>query len=164
MKKKIEILVRGVCVRNRRLLICRNRHRGNLYLPGGHVEFNESAPEALRREIHEEMGVPCTIGRFLGVVEHTFKDGKRRTCEINLVFQMDLKLGPRDPTDLAREDQLDFTWVPLARIGRYTLEPKVLRDHLSTWLRRSGAVAGWASTYDGQTSEPAGDICETNWI
>lgn len=149
MTKEIEILARGVCIRNRRLLICRNRRRGNLYLPGGHVEFNESAREALQREIHEEMGVGCTIGEFLGAVEHTFKDGKRRTCEINLVFQMDLKLAHRDPADLSREDQLDFTWVPLARLGRYALEPRVLRDHLSAWLRRGNVAAGWASTYKG---------------
>ena len=46
----IEIIVRGVCLSRGHLLVCRNVSRGNVYLPGGHVEWGESSPSALRRE------------------------------------------------------------------------------------------------------------------
>jgi 8-oxo-dGTP pyrophosphatase MutT (NUDIX family) len=34
---------------------------GRLMIPGGHVEFNESAPETARREVAEETGLAITI-------------------------------------------------------------------------------------------------------
>ena len=42
MKTKLppapEIISRGVCVHRGHVLLCRNRKRGNVYLPGGHIE------------------------------------------------------------------------------------------------------------------------------
>ena len=74
MSKKIEILARGVLVQNGRVLLCHTKGAANTYLPGGHVEFKESARAALCREIKEEMGLDSTAGRFLGAVEHSFAD------------------------------------------------------------------------------------------
>jgi len=64
----IEILARGVCVVDGRLLLCHTKGARNTYLPGGHVEFREKARETLRREVEEELGVKAKVGRFLGVV------------------------------------------------------------------------------------------------
>jgi ADP-ribose pyrophosphatase YjhB (NUDIX family) len=52
--KEIEFLARGVFRDGGRVLVCRNRKKGNCYLPGGHIEWNESAPAALAREMREE--------------------------------------------------------------------------------------------------------------
>jgi ADP-ribose pyrophosphatase YjhB (NUDIX family)/ribosomal protein S27AE len=40
--------------------------KGTLALPGGFIDFGESAEEALRREIHEEVGLTVTAFRFVG--------------------------------------------------------------------------------------------------
>lgn len=43
--------------------------------PGGKVEPGESAPEALKRELQEELALDVAIGRFLGVFPHTYDSG-----------------------------------------------------------------------------------------
>ncbi len=133
--RQIEILARGACVQEGHMLICRNRKKGNLYLPGGHVEWGESAREALRREIREEMGRSCRVGSFLGVVEHSFIWKGRRTCEINLVFEMSVKgISPAQPP-LSAEEKLEFLWMSLRQAARSSLQPASLRQALSGWMR-----------------------------
>ena len=63
----------------------------NTFLPGGHVEFGESAKDALVREIDEELGITCTVGKFLGLVEHKWMNKGVLNCEINQVFEVHSK-------------------------------------------------------------------------
>ena len=62
-------------------------HR-NTFLPGGHVEFGESAKDALVREIDEELGITCTVGKFLGLVEHKWMNKGVLHCEVNQLFEV----------------------------------------------------------------------------
>lgn len=147
--KDIEFIARGVAVAGGRVLVCRNRRKGNCYLPGGHIEWNESAPDALAREMQEETGLACRVGRFLGAVEHTFVHKGERVCEINLVFEMRLPgRRPGAPVPSA-EEKLEFFWWPVRHLGDLAVEPSPLRVCLGAWLKKPGA-APWASTYAGR--------------
>ncbi len=42
--------------------------------PGGKVEVGESHPEALVREVEEELGLTVLVGEFLGESSHEFSD------------------------------------------------------------------------------------------
>ena len=42
--------------------------------PGGKIEEGESAPQALEREIAEELHRPITVGHLLTTVDHTYPD------------------------------------------------------------------------------------------
>lgn len=148
-RKEIEVLARGVCVKDGMLLLCHGKRKSNTYLPGGHIEFKESAATSLSREIKEEMGLRATVGRFLGCVEHTFKHKGKRTCEINFLFAMSipgLKTTRQPPSC---EDYIEFLWWPLDRLGKSALEPFVLREKLPAWIKGDGSGAGWASTLRG---------------
>lgn len=144
--KEIEFLARGVFSDGVGVLVCRNRKKGNCYLPGGHIKWNESAPAALAREMQEETGLACRVGRFLGAVEHTFRYKGRRTCEINLVFEMRMRGRRAGRPVPSREPKLEFFWWPLTRLDEIALQPSPLRRRLAGWLRNHGAVP-WASTY-----------------
>ncbi len=73
-KKGIHVLSRGVIVDQGHILLAYdprpqpyhyyelNRHF--YYLPGGHIDFQESAENALIREIKEETGLDATIEQF----------------------------------------------------------------------------------------------------
>jgi 8-oxo-dGTP diphosphatase len=42
--------------------------------PGGKVEAGETEPEALIREMHEELGVTCAIGELVRRIVHPYPD------------------------------------------------------------------------------------------
>lgn len=146
-KRGIEILVRGVCVRSRKLLVCHTKGSANTYLPGGHVEFREGAEDALEREIQEELGVTAKAGRFLGAMEHTFKQKGKRHCEVNLVFAMSLQdvSVRKDPP--SQEDYIEFRWVPLLDLANAHLEPRPLCKMIPRWLTATPGPSRWASTF-----------------
>lgn len=77
--------------------MCRNRKHGNVYLPGGHVDWGEDSQHALAREWREELGVKCrACSRFLGVVEQVYPAYSGRTCEISIVFpKLSVRRFPR---------------------------------------------------------------------
>ncbi|MDD5707481.1 MAG: NUDIX domain-containing protein [Kiritimatiellae bacterium] len=141
----IETLARGVCVVEGHVLLCRGRKAGNVYLPGGHVDFGERAVRALAREIREEMGLTARVGRFLGCVEHAFVQHGEPHAEINLVFAMTVRGLAPDRPPVSREGWIEFLWQPLDRLTRSGLEPSVLRGRLPEWCR-NGAPSHFAST------------------
>lgn len=118
----IETIARGVAIIDGEVLLCRAKGGKSSYLPGGHIEFGETAREALVREIREEMGVEATTGRFLGAVENSFMQHGRPHAEINLVFE--LKFAEK-PEAAAKEDWIEFEWVRLDELERANLLPPV---------------------------------------
>jgi len=121
----IEIIARGALCHNHSVLLCQNRKHGHLFLPGGHVDFNEPAGVALLREVREELGVELELGRFLGVFESGFdqprklKEGTKRHHEINLVFELRPPAGTTlNPESLqSQEDHIQFVWAPITQMG-----------------------------------------------
>ena len=146
--KEIEILARGVCVTDGKLLLCHTKGADNTYLPGGHVEFEESAPDALCREIREELGVEASVSRFLGVIEHVFDQKGKRHCEVNLCFEISIPDLDTSAMPDSREDYIEFRWEPLDTMGDTRLEPGVLCELLPRWLAQGGDCERWGTTYD----------------
>ena len=145
--REIEIIARGVAVKDGQVLICQNRKKKNIFLPGGHIELDESAKTALARELLEETGLKVRVGRFLGACEHRFKYKGKVTCEVNLVFEFRLPAScPADRVP-STEEHLRFKWMALSALPKSKLEPWVLRNKLRAWLRARDASSRWASTY-----------------
>ena len=117
----IEIIARGVCIREGRLLLCRAKGGKTTYLPGGHVEFGETGRQALVREVREELGAASETGAFLGCVENAFLQHGKPPAEVNLVYAPDVP-SLRDATGallppVAQEDWISFEWRPLSDLG-----------------------------------------------
>ena len=109
----IEVIARGVCVQDGKILLCKAKGGATTYLPGGHVEFGETGRQALVREVKEEMGVDAETGAFLGVVENAFQQHGKPHAEINLVYELKL---PVATAACAREDWIEFEWRDLAHL------------------------------------------------
>ena len=140
-RKEIEILARGACVKNGKILVCRNRKHGNVYLPGGHVDWGEDSKHALAREWREELGVPGQVGRFLGVVEQVYKARSGRTCEISLIFEVrcpKLSAAKHPPS---AEDHLEFEWVPPEKLAKSGLLPRAMAKQVPAWCAAPAAAA-----------------------
>jgi 8-oxo-dGTP pyrophosphatase MutT (NUDIX family) len=123
---QIELIARGLCVRDGRVLLCKSIKNKYFYLPGGHVEYGETAAAALAREFREETGESATVGNLALIHEHFFRQGPHLRHELNLVFHVELA------TDkvTSREKKLGFEWAAIGDLGELDLRP----DFHRTWL------------------------------
>ncbi len=134
----VEVIARGVCVVDGQLLLCHGKKAALTYLPGGHIEFRESARQALVREIREELGRDAQAGRFLGCCEHCFVQKGAPHAEINLVFELTIPgLKPGAQVEAA-EDWIGFRWQPLDLLAEANLEPAPFRECIAEWRKQPG--------------------------
>mgnify|MGYP001107648269 CR=1 FL=1 len=161
--RPIEVIARGVLVCGGKVLLCRSVEHGYLYLPGGHVDFGESAAAAVRRELIEEAGLRVEVGELGLVTEAVFEARGKRHHEINLVFHVEpsreegqwggdggaaSSSSPSPPPPVqSLEPEIAFDWVDLAAMPDTDVRPAAVRAWLAT-LGRSGpsaATAEWVS-------------------
>lgn len=156
----IEFIARGVWLHGSRVLLCRNLDKGYLYLPGGHVEFGESAGDAVEREFLEECAERVTSGPLALVTEGVFDTRKRRHHEVNLVFHVEHSTSGKGsaperpiaqddpPTVQSREDGIGFEWVDLAAAVDLDIRPLAVK----AWL---AAGCGGGAKETGTEAAPA---------
>jgi ADP-ribose pyrophosphatase YjhB (NUDIX family) len=107
-------------------------------LPGGRVELMESAADALKREMQEELSVEITIERLLWVVENFFEYNSRHWHEITFYFLF--TSSPACPLYALHEpfagyeegSELIYLWHDLATISQVNLLPSFLRTSLTS--------------------------------
>lgn len=139
----IETIARGICAKGGKVLLCRGRKAGNLYFPGGHIEFGERGAEALEREVLEETGLVSRATAFLGVCEHRFvQNGCEDHAEINLVYALEIPDADPETPVAAREDWIAFDWIPASELASSAVEPAALRKVALDWLDASSAASG----------------------
>ncbi len=75
----IKQVVAALFVRGQEILCCQRTEYQALPLkwefPGGKIEAGEKAPEALKRELEEELGVHAEIGPKVAQLQHTYLNG-----------------------------------------------------------------------------------------
>ena len=144
---RVEIIARGLLVREGHALLCKNLRHGYFYLPGGHVEPGERAAEALAREFLEETGCPARIGGFLLASEQLFTQKGKPRHEINLVFHVEHLSTPTAalpgpgaglPAVPSLEAEIGFEWVELAAVADLDVRPESARAWLATGCRVDG--------------------------
>lgn len=121
----IECIVRGIIVEDDKFLLCRGKGRSNLFFTGGHIEDGESAPEALVREIKEEIGEDSEVRRFMGASENKFSKNGELIHEINLVYEVALL---SDGKKVSQEDHLEFVWLTRDELRDAIVFPSSLCD------------------------------------
>lgn len=126
-------------------MLAKAKGQTNTFLPGGHIEFGESAKDALIREIREELGIDCTAGRFLGVVEHKWEQDQVVHCEINQVFEINSSELPYGINPTSIEPHLEFYWCHKEKIEKQNLQPYPFRHLILRYLNGNKRV-WWEST------------------
>jgi ADP-ribose pyrophosphatase YjhB (NUDIX family) len=123
----------GVVIDRRRLLVHRAEGDDFWALPGGRVEFGESAKVALARELSEELNVSAEVGRLIWVVENFFTYRDEQYHEVAFYFHVSLP----DDSPLKTQDEpftrvdngtrLLFAWHAIDALEALPLCPAFLR-------------------------------------
>lgn len=79
--------------------------------PGGKVEPGESEPEALLRELREEMDYPIEVHGLLSTVEHAYPD-----FSVRLRFYLCTPACKQAPRRFVLKEHHAFRWLPLVEV------------------------------------------------
>lgn len=125
-----------------RILLCKTIGLNDdfYFLPGGHIEHNESAKDTVLREIIEEFGDhDCRIIGFLGCLKHSFTPEHKmcHTHEYNLVFLVksaNLKAGQ---LVISLEKHIEFEWIEVDELKNINIRPTKLKELIHRWLEKN---------------------------
>jgi len=99
------------------LLVCRRGkepEKGTLDLPGGFVDENETAEEAMKREIDEELQIKATTAQYLFSLPNTYEYGGMTIPTLDLFFTCSLE----NTTNLKASDDVEACFfIPLNEIN-----------------------------------------------
>lgn len=106
-------------------------------LPGGRVEFMESASATVLREMKEELDIECKITRPLWIIENFFSYKEVKQHEIAFYFLVScpeqlLKRGKEFEVLENGITRLHFRWVEISRLHEEELYPTVLKSSLTS--------------------------------
>jgi 8-oxo-dGTP diphosphatase len=118
MRKRPSIATDGIVVFGKKLLLIRRKNepfRGMYALPGGFVEYGETAEKAVIREVLEETGLVTRMDSLAGVYSDPARDPRGHT--ISIVFRLKVVGGKLRAGDDASRVEL----VPLRDLKKLEL-------------------------------------------
>jgi 8-oxo-dGTP diphosphatase len=114
--------VAALIVRGNSVLLARHvkRARTTYLLPGGGIEPNESALDALTRELREEASATVRIGALRCVVEAIAPDGSKHLMQLVFDAALDGAVGPSTDSRVAACE-----WHDIAELETLDIHPAI---------------------------------------
>ena len=117
------------------LLVCKRGkepEKGTLDLPGGFVDENETAEEAVSREIQEELGATVVSSKYLYSLPNTYEYSGLTTPTLDMFFACSLEETDRlKPSD----DVEDCFFVPFAKLNPDLFGLKSIKRAVALFLK-----------------------------
>ncbi|MBQ3590273.1 MAG: NUDIX domain-containing protein [Clostridia bacterium] len=127
----------AVIINDKKLLVLKDNHAEYYYLPGGRVQFGETAENALLRELKEELNITPSIVRPLFINQSFFNEDavKKDYHEICMYFLVDISktdILTRGSTFLGIETKKEqcFTWLSFDRVKNEYLYPLFIKERI----------------------------------
>lgn len=106
----------GIIIENDCLLLAKNDRLPYFYSVGGGVHIDETAEDAVMREVYEETGVRYEIDRLAYISERFFKNEHRLSFYFIMKSRGTQQLGVTSDTE-------QMVWVPLDKLQNYDISP-----------------------------------------
>ena len=100
-----------------------------LRIPTGGIEFNESAEEALYRELREELGVSFDIYAFLGIIEYEI----HYSDEIIKFYSYLFEINEKDGEILKDATQNEISFIKEFSADELQAAEKMLKENKGSW-------------------------------
>ncbi|ACF13670.1 NUDIX hydrolase [Chloroherpeton thalassium ATCC 35110] len=147
-KELVKLRVSAVCYQNAHVLMVKHkslmRREGSSdsywILPGGVLEKGETLEEGVKRELLEETGYECTVGKLVFVKEflYPFPPAENKGSfyhSVTLGYYCDItggKLQTGYDPEFPKDNQLilETNWLPLAELAQFDIYPPDLAELL----------------------------------
>lgn len=120
--KSLRYVAAGLILRGGEVLICQRKAGSAMGLkwefPGGKIEPGESAEEALKRELDEELGIAAEVGERIAHVRHNYRNGGAVDLQFFVVNQFAGEMENRVFEDMrwaALKDLPGYDFLPADR-------------------------------------------------
>ncbi len=127
----------AVIINNNKILAMHNENTPYFYLPGGRVALNESAENAVLREVKEELNVDAKLIRPLWVNQAFFKEDVtgEKFHELCIYFLVDVSgtdlLNKGDVFMGAEKNHVHvFEWLPFENLKDEYIYPLFLKEKI----------------------------------
>jgi 8-oxo-dGTP diphosphatase len=120
------VAVDALIFQNNKILLIKRAvepFKGFWALPGGGIDFDETAEEALQKEVIEETGLKLLSAKFL----HIYTDPKRDPKQvITLSYYVEAEGQPK-----AGDDAKEYRWFDLQKLPELAFDhKKIIEDYL----------------------------------
>ena len=127
----------AVIVHGEALLVMRDQKQPYAYLPGGRIKLNETAQQALMRELQEEIGIQAQIERALWVTQAFFTEpvSQRKFHEIGFYFLVSCKEKetlPMTHNFIRWENEIEhcFEWISFDELSDIDVRPEFIKKRI----------------------------------
>lgn len=132
----------AVIISGGNLLVMRDEFCAHYYLPGGRICLHETAQDAIRRELREELNIEASVIRPLWVNQNffTLHPSGERVHELGIYFLTDVSgcglPGPENPPFSVEDDEdgrvNTFFWIPFGELKKIELYPIFIKERIFT--------------------------------
>ena len=125
----------AIMIHENKLLVMKDSHSDYYFIPGGRVQFNETAEKAILRELNEELNIDASIVRPLYFSQNFFNEDVIKTDfhEIGIYFLIDisntdiLSRGERFYGCESEKHQC-FEWLDFDEVKNAYLYPEFIKE------------------------------------
>ena len=133
---KFNYRVGAIIIYDNKLLVMHDERSPYYYLPGGRVKMNETADQAITREIQEELNIGCKIIRPLWLSQSFFNEDVDKIdyhelCIYYLIELLDKELYKKNIFILNEKNHtLKFEWLEFDRLQNEYFYPLFLKKEI----------------------------------
>jgi ADP-ribose pyrophosphatase YjhB (NUDIX family) len=131
---KFQYRAASIVLKHNYVLLQRQKNDYHWFIPGGRVEFNETAESTIEREMNEEFSVSITDKKIIWIVENFIEYPDKRVHEIGIFFLVNL---PEHHTIYLHETEFEGTedgflnkWVSIDCLDDYKIVPEFVVPEL----------------------------------